>query len=167
MESFVRIKIYVDLARFRSVLGEAAVRSLRRPLPSPTRQDRRLANQRADLLSQRVGGLFIYAAATVNFLDHHIRDPEDQLDAIIRHPKSTVHEGEPVLRAYAGLDSLYMSILQGSFCENRVKDDDKAWWVAVTKVAATTDTGHSKCTSLYSVLGWLLTFYQHRRLDVG
>jgi hypothetical protein len=51
-------------------------------------------SEQLDLLSQRAGGLFIYAAATVNFLDHHIRDPEDQLDAIIRSPKSTVHEGE-------------------------------------------------------------------------
>jgi hypothetical protein len=68
-----------------------------------------------------VGGLFTYAAATVNFLDHYIRDPEDQFDAIIRSPKSTVHEGETALGVYASLNSLYMAILQGSFRENRVK----------------------------------------------
>jgi hypothetical protein len=81
-------------------------------------------SEQLDLLNQRAGGLFIYAAATVNFLDHHIRDPEDQLDAIIRSPKSTVHEGETALGVYASLDSLYMAILQGSFRKNRARDDE-------------------------------------------
>ena len=76
-----------------------------------------------DLLCKRAAGLFVYAVATLNFLDHHIQDPSDQLDAIMEFPESTAHEGDADLEAYTSLDSLYMSIFQKSFCKNKAKDD--------------------------------------------
>ena len=80
-------------------------------------------DEQLNLLCKRAAGLFVYAVATLNFLDHHLQDPMDQLDAIMEFPESTVHEGDADLEAYTSLDSLYMSIFQKSFCKNKVKDD--------------------------------------------
>jgi len=76
-----------------------------------------------DLLCQRAAGYFVYAVATINFLDHHLQDPLDQLDVIMASPESTAHEGETELKVYTSLDSLYMSIFQKSFQKNKPKDD--------------------------------------------
>ena len=76
-----------------------------------------------DLLCQRAAGFFVYAVATVNFLDHHLHDPSDQLDVIVSSPESTVHEGQAELEAYTSLDLLYMSIFQKSFHKNKNNDD--------------------------------------------
>jgi len=75
-----------------------------------------------DSLCQRAAGFFVYAVATLKFLDHHIQDPSDRLDAIMASPESTAHEGEAELKVYISLDSLYMSILQKSFCKNSPED---------------------------------------------
>ena len=80
-------------------------------------------DKQLDSLCQRAAGLFVYAVTTLNFLNHHIQDPPDQLDAIMASPESTVHEGETELKEYTSLDSLYMSILLKSFCKNSAKDD--------------------------------------------
>jgi len=76
-----------------------------------------------NLLCQRAAGLFVYAVATLNFLDHHLQDPSDQLDVIMAFPESTAHEGDTELEVYTSLDSLYMSIFQKSFHKNKPKDD--------------------------------------------
>ena len=76
-----------------------------------------------NLLCQRAAGLFVYAVATLKFLDHHLQDPSDQLDMIMAFPDSTAHEGDAKLEGHASLDSLYMSIFQRVFCENKAKDD--------------------------------------------
>lgn len=55
-------------------------------------------------------GFFVYAVATVNFLNHHLQDPSDQLDVIMALPEGTVHEGETELRVYASLDSLHVNL---------------------------------------------------------
>ena len=75
-------------------------------------------DEEVDSLCQRAAGFFVYAVATVNFLDHHLQDPSDQLGTIMASPESTVHEGETELKAYTSLDTLYMSILQRSFHKN-------------------------------------------------
>ena len=80
-------------------------------------------DEEVNSLCQRAAGFFVYAVATVNFLDHHLQDPWDQLGTIMASPESTVHEGETELKAYASLDSLYMSILQRSFHKNKANDD--------------------------------------------
>ena len=75
------------------------------------------------LLCKRAAGLFVYAVATLKFLDHHLQDPSDQLDVIMALPESTAHEGDTKLEGHGSLDSLYMSIFQRVFCENKAKDD--------------------------------------------
>ena len=81
------------------------------------------ADEQLDTLCQRAAGFFVYAVATLNFLDHHLQDPMDQLEAIMESPESTAHEGDTELKVYRSLDSLYMSIFQRSFHKNRPKDD--------------------------------------------
>ena len=76
-----------------------------------------------DSLCRRAAGFFVYAVATVKFLDHHLQDPSDQLDAIMASPESTVHEGETELNVYNSLDTLYMSVFQRSFRKNKAEDD--------------------------------------------
>jgi len=85
--------------------------------------DGRPTDGELDLLCQRAAGYFVYAVATVNFLDHHLQDPLDQLDVIMAVPESTAHEGEADLKVYTSLDSLYISIFQKSFLKNKTKDD--------------------------------------------
>ena len=80
-------------------------------------------DEELDSLCRRAAGFFVYAVATLNFLDHHFHDPSDQLDTIMASPESTAHEGETELEAYTSLDSLYMSIFQKSFRKNKDKDD--------------------------------------------
>ena len=80
-------------------------------------------NEEVDSLCQRTAGFFVYAVATVNFLDHHLWDPPDQLATIMASPESTVHEGETELKGYTSLDSLYLSIFRRSFHKNNMNDD--------------------------------------------
>ena len=85
--------------------------------------DGRPTDRELDLLCQRAAGYFVYAVATINFLDHHLQDPLDQLDVIMEVPENTAHEGETELKVHTSLDSLYMSIFQKSFRKNKPKDD--------------------------------------------
>ena len=81
------------------------------------------SDEELNSLCRRAAGFFVYAVATVNFLDHHLQDPSDQLSIIMASPESTAHEGETELKLYTSLDSLYMSIFQDSFRKNKAKDD--------------------------------------------
>ena len=78
-----------------------------------------------DSLCRRAGGFFVYAVATLNFLDHKLRNPSDQLDVIMKSPESTAHEGKAKLKTYtsASLDLLYTSIFQTVFLEEDPGDD--------------------------------------------
>jgi len=80
-------------------------------------------NEDLDSLCRRAAGFFVYAVATVKFLDHHLQDPSDQLATIMGSPESTIYEGETKLKVYTSLDSLYMSVFQKSFQENKAEDD--------------------------------------------
>jgi len=92
--------------------------SLRHGSPEGWPTDKQL-----DSLCQRAAGFFVYAVATLNFLNHYLQDPMDQLSAIMESPESTAYEGDAELKVYKSLDSLYMSIFQMSFHKNRPKDD--------------------------------------------
>jgi hypothetical protein len=70
-----------------------------------------------DILCHRADGLFIYAVATVKFLDNKAQLPKRQLDVIAHLPECTDHEGGTYLRPKTTLDSLYMSILETAFDE--------------------------------------------------
>ena len=70
-----------------------------------------------DMLCCRAAGLFVYAVATVKFLDSKAQLPQRQLEVIARLPESTDYEGKTCFRPNTTLDSLYMSILETAFGE--------------------------------------------------
>jgi len=76
-----------------------------------------------DLLRRRAGGLFVYAVATLKFLDHGFKRPDKQLDIIVKLPENTTHEGKARLPANTTIDSLYSSIFQVTFMKNNAEDD--------------------------------------------
>ena len=76
------------------------------------------------ILCKRAAGLFVYAVATVKFVDKQFASPRKQLDLILKSPKSTVREGKTKLKADTTLDSLYTSILQGAFGDEDDPDND-------------------------------------------
>ena len=77
-----------------------------------------------DLLCERTVGLFIYAVATVRFIDHRNNSPKKRLDRPPQSPESSVFEGKTRFTANATLDSLYTSILQEAFGDDP-EDDPK------------------------------------------
>jgi hypothetical protein len=70
-----------------------------------------------DMLCRRAAGLFVYAVATVKFLDNKAQPPKRQLEVIARLPECTDPEGKTHFRPNTTLDSLYMSILEAAFSE--------------------------------------------------
>ena len=69
------------------------------------------------LLCKRAAGLFVYAMATLKFIDQKNQNPKKQLDRLLQAPESGF-EGRTKLREGATLDSLYMTILKESFGDN-------------------------------------------------
>ncbi|KAF9649802.1 hypothetical protein BDM02DRAFT_3094169, partial [Thelephora ganbajun] len=82
-------------------------------------------DEHIDVLCDRAGGLFVYAVATVRFLDASTRLPERQLDVIVNLPECTVHEGKTRFNPRTTLDSLYTSILKAAFSEEDPEVDSK------------------------------------------
>ena len=72
-------------------------------------------NEQVDLLCEHAGGLFVYAVATVRFVDHKNSSPKKQLDRLLQSQGSSVFEGKTKFKADATLDSLYTSILEEAF----------------------------------------------------
>ena len=110
-------------------------------------------DQDLDLLCERAGGLFVYAVATLKFLDHAFIPPNKQLDIITRAPGTTTHEGKAKVRSKATLDSLdgfapsvdgsvetldslYLSSFQGAFNGMDADDDEKVRSVIAAVVLA-------------------------------
>ena len=83
-------------------------------------------NGQLDLLCKRAAGLFVYAMATIKFLDHKNNNPRGQLDLLLQSPESSVREGKTKITANTTLDLLYMSILQEAFGDDDPEDDSKA-----------------------------------------
>ena len=86
--------------------------------------DGRPTEEQVDLLCKRAGGLFVYAMATVKFIDEQSSSPRKQLDLLLRSPESSVREAKTKFRENATLDSLYTSILQGAFGDAEDPDND-------------------------------------------
>jgi len=78
-----------------------------------------------DLLCERAAGLFVYAKATVKFVDHRNNSPKKQLERLLQSPESSAREGKTELRADITLDSLYMSILHEAFGRDDPEDDPR------------------------------------------
>ena len=66
-------------------------------------------------LCQRAAGFFVYAVATIKFLEHGLKCPSSRLNIIMKSPKSTDYEGAVKLKSYTSLDSLYLSIFEEAF----------------------------------------------------
>ena len=80
-------------------------------------------DEHLDLLCRRAGGLFVYAVATLKFLDHGFKRPDKQLEVIVKFPENTIHEGKARLPTNTTVDSLYSSIFQATFRKNDAEDD--------------------------------------------
>ena len=80
--------------------------------------------EQLDLLYERAAGLFVYATATVKFIDHKNNHPKKQLDRLLQSQNSA-REGRVEFRADVTLDSLYMSILHEAFGRDDEEDDPK------------------------------------------
>ena len=78
-----------------------------------------------DLLCKRAGGLFVYAVATIKFVDKQNSNPRKWLDILLQSPEDTTHEGKIKFRPNTTLDLLYLSILQEAFRNNDPEDDPK------------------------------------------
>ena len=105
-------------------------------------------SEHLDLLCQRAAGFFVYAVATLNFLDHKFQDPLERFNMIMKSPESTTHEARVKLKGYTSLDSLYMSILQAAFLENDTDDDDVVRSVLSAVVLAANPLSQSAITAL-------------------
>ena len=71
--------------------------------------------EQVGLLCKRAAGLFVYAVATVRFINQQFDNPKRQLDCILYSPESTTFEGKTKVQGKATLDFLYMFILQQAF----------------------------------------------------
>ena len=88
------------------------------------------------LLCERTGGLFVYAMATVRFIEQGKIGPKRQLDHLLQSPDSSL-EGKTRFRATATIDSLYMTILQEAFGDDNPEDDSIVQLVLSTVILAT------------------------------
>jgi len=75
------------------------------------------SEEHVDLLCRRAAGLFVYAVATVKFLDSNTHLLEHRLDVIVKLPECTAPEGKTRFNPKTTLDSLYTSILRTAFGE--------------------------------------------------
>ena len=78
--------------------------------------------EQLNLLFERAAGYFIYAVATIRFVDQKTKNPKKQLDRLLQSLDSGF-EGRTKLREATTLDSLYMSILQEAFGSDDSEDD--------------------------------------------
>ena len=92
-------------------------------------QDGWPTDQHLALLCERAAGLFVYAVATLKFLDHACISPRKQLETIVRSPSSTTHEGKTKFRPSTTLDSLYLSCFQDAFSEIDAEYDEQVRFV--------------------------------------
>ena len=70
------------------------------------------SDKHLDLLCYRAAGLFVYAIATIKFLDTKFILPAKQLETILSFPENTSHEGKTQFQPNKTLDSLYSWILR-------------------------------------------------------
>ena len=89
-----------------------------------------------NLLCERAAGLFVYAVATLKFLDHAFTPPSKQLDIIVRAPGSTTREGKAKVQSSMTLDSLYLSSFQSAFGGVGAEDDVKVRFVISAVILA-------------------------------
>ena len=107
--------------------------------------------EQLDLLCKRAAGLFVFAAATIKFLDHRNNDPRGQLDLLLQSQEHSSLEGDVELKEGATLDSLYTSILQGAFGKDHPRDDPKVRSVLGAVVLAANPLSPSSIATLFGL----------------
>jgi hypothetical protein len=105
-------------------------------------------NEQLDTLCKRAAGLFVYAVATVKFIDHKNNDPKEQLDRLLQLPESSVYEGKTKVKPNTTLDLLYMLILQEAFSDDDPEDDPKTRSVLGAVTLATNPLSPSTIATL-------------------
>ncbi|KAF8493168.1 hypothetical protein F5888DRAFT_1908745 [Russula emetica] len=118
--------------------------------------------EQLDLLCERAAGLFVYAVATVKFINQYNNDPKVQLDLILQSPEDSAREGEIELKKNTTLDLLYMSILKEAFGGDSRKDDPKTRSVLGAVTLAANPLSPSTIAKL---LGSVSTLEVFRRLS--
>ena len=98
-------------------------------------------------LCKRAAGLFVYAVATVKFVDHKNGNPKKQLDRLLQSPDSS-REGKTKFKTDTTLDSLYTSILQEAFDGNDPEHDRMARSVLGAVILATNPLSPSAIAAL-------------------
>jgi len=111
-------------------------------------QDGWPTDEHLNLLCERAAGLFVYAVATLKFLDHSFTPPSEQLEIIVRAPQNTVHEGTTNLQLGTTLDSLYLSAFQSAFNRASTGDDEKVCLVIGAVVLAMNPLAPSSIATL-------------------
>ena len=106
--------------------------------------------EQLDLLCVRAGGLFIFAVATIKFIDEH-SDPRKRLDLLLQSSENTVHEGTIKLKGNVTLDSLYMSILREAFGDDGPENDAKIRSVLGAVILATNPLSPSTIATLFGL----------------
>ena len=101
-----------------------------------------------DLLCQRAAGFFVYAVATVKFINRQNNDPRTQLDRLLQCEQTTSRLGKTKLDTNTTLDSLYMTILQDAFGDEDPEDDTNIRSVLGTVVLATNPLSPSSIATL-------------------
>ncbi|KAF9644487.1 hypothetical protein BDM02DRAFT_3102845 [Thelephora ganbajun] len=104
--------------------------------------------EQLNVLCERAAGLFVYAVATIKFVDHRNNDPKEQLDRLLRSPESSAREGKAMLKPNTTLDSLYMLILQEAFGDDDPEDDPKTRSVLGAAMLAANPLSPSTITTL-------------------
>ena len=80
--------------------------------------------EQLDLLCERAAGLFVYAVATVKFVDKQSANPMERLKLLLRSPEANEREGRTRFNRNTTLDSLYTSVLRGAFGDDEDPDND-------------------------------------------
>ena len=77
-----------------------------------------------DLLCKRAAGLFVYAVATVKFIDKPSANARTQLNLLLQSPELNEREAKTKFNENSTLNSLYTTILHGAFGEDDDPDND-------------------------------------------
>jgi hypothetical protein len=81
-------------------------------------------DQEIERLCERAAGLFVYAVATVKFIDKRGTNPRRQLDLLLQSPGSSVREARTIFKKDTTLNLLYTYILREAFGDKNDPDND-------------------------------------------
>ena len=104
--------------------------------------------EQLDLLCKRAAGLFVYAVATVKFIDRQTSNPRKQLDLLLQLPMSSIHAGKTKFKANTTLDLLYLSILEQAFGDDDPQDDPRVSTVISAVILAANPLSPSTIATL-------------------